>query len=303
MACKCRICGSNEVDYEGDVCELCAIGQDPYASGMSSAAQPQPQPKGNGGYAQQQPEASHTGRRGASRKVLIGGGSSNANLDPYGNDMTVSQQPAVQVYQAGQMPAQMMNQQPAVQTGNAPAAKAGAHGPLTEGITKNISVDNEEQSFLAKWFRALFTGAPLPLDNEVTMFQVFPDYSGTALTSQGTACDQVIIYGKVGRGAVSENNEVEVYGKRDSHNNIVASKIKNKATGTTVSPQRCIGNTAVWILTILALILVAGAVLGLGVEGLIWAGVIILCLTNLPLVFKIIGGIFGAIFSLLKRLF
>lgn len=35
MAYKCRICGSNEVDYPGDICELCAIGQDPYAAGMS----------------------------------------------------------------------------------------------------------------------------------------------------------------------------------------------------------------------------------------------------------------------------
>ena len=45
MAYKCRICGSNDVAHPGDVCELCAIGQDPYAAAMQgdNAYSSQPQ--------------------------------------------------------------------------------------------------------------------------------------------------------------------------------------------------------------------------------------------------------------------
>jgi drug/metabolite transporter (DMT)-like permease len=42
---------------------------------------------------------------------------------------------------------------------------------------------------------------------------------------------------------------------------------------------------------------------GLGVEGIVWAVVIILALTNAPLLLKIVGGIIGIFFSLLKKLF
>lgn len=37
MAYKCRICGINEVDNQGDICELCAVGQDPYAQGQTTS--------------------------------------------------------------------------------------------------------------------------------------------------------------------------------------------------------------------------------------------------------------------------
>ena len=42
MACKCRICGTNDVDYMDDICELCAIGQDPYAAAMQTGSQKSP---------------------------------------------------------------------------------------------------------------------------------------------------------------------------------------------------------------------------------------------------------------------
>ena len=58
-----------------------------------------------------------------------------------------------------------------------------------------------------------------------------------------------------------------------------------------------------WIITAIFVILLAVLASGLGVEGIIWAAVIVLCLTNLPATFKILGVVFGALFSLLKRLF
>lgn len=141
------------------------------------------------------------------------------------------------------------------------------------------------------------------MDDDVTMFQVFPDFSGTSLNTLGNTCDQVIVYGKLNNGAVSENNDVEVYGRRDANNNIIAKTIKNKASGTTITPIRTIGQGVVWLITAIVIALIGLMIAGLGVEGVIWTVVIVLCLTNFPKVLKIFGVIFGALLSLIKRLF
>lgn len=303
MSYKCRICGSNEVDNQGDICELCAIGQDPYAANMAQPTGAPVQTKKHLVYnTEEKTEEAYAPKRGGNRKVLVRGGAELSNTDPYGNDMTVNNtQPQVQVYSAGQVPQQTVsNTAPPTAVR---AQKAATNVPLTAGITKNITVDEQKDPFIVKWFRSLFMGVPFAFDDEVTMFQVFPDYTGTSTTASGYACDQVIVYGKLNHGAVSDNNEVEVYGHRDSSNNIVAKVIKNKASGTTVSPNRSMSPAAVWVITLLVLFLVGGAVLGLGPVGIVWAIVLVLCLTNLPLVFKIIGAIFGALFSLIKKFF
>lgn len=301
MAYKCIICGVNEVDNQGDICELCAIGQDPYAQNQtpSHGSQITSQPNIN---SIQNSNAPYSPKRGANRKVLLNGGISFANQDPYGNDMTtLDPQPSVQVYSAGQVP--RTSQQSTTVVNIPTVAKASGNQPITTGITKNISVDNPKKSILTKWFRALVTGIPFTVDDDVTMFQVFPDYSGTALNALGNACDQVIVYGKLNNGTVSENNDVEVYGRRDANNNIIAKTIKNKASGTTITPTRSMGQGIVWFITAIVIALLTMITLGLGVEGIIWAFVIILCLTNFPKVLKIFGVIFGALFSFFKRLF
>lgn len=300
MAYKCRMCGVNEVDNPGDICELCAIGQDPYAQTQTS-------PLSSKGTSQlnindNQNNGSYYSKRGTNRKVLLNGGTSLVNQDPYGNDMTASDpQPSVQVYSAGQVP--QTSQQNTTIVNTTPVGKALGNQPITAGITKNISIDNQKKSILSKWFRALFTGIPFTLDDDVTMFQVFPDFTGTSLNALGNACDQVIVYGKLNNGAVSENNDVEVYGRRDANNNIIAKTIKNKASGTTIMPARTIGQGVVWLITAIVVVLLAMMIFVLGVEGIIWAVIIILCLTNLPKVLKIFGVIIGALFSLIKRLF
>lgn len=300
MPYKCRICGVNDVDNQGDMCELCAIGQDPYAQSQttSHSFHTAPQPNINN----TQSSGSYAPKRGAHRKVLLNGGATLSNQDPYGNDMTVTgSQPSVQVYSAGQVP--QVSQQNTTVVNTTPSVKVSGNQPITTGITKNISVDNQKKSILEKWCRALFTGIPFTLDDDVTMFQVFPDFSGTALNALGNACDQVIVYGKLNSGTVSENNDVEVYGRRDSNNNIIAKMLKNKASGTTITPAGTISQGIVWLITAIVVALLAMMISGLGVEGIIWTVVIILCLTNFPKVLKIFGVIFGAIFSLIKRLF
>lgn len=298
MSYKCSICGLNEVEHQGDICELCLVGQDPYAVNASTQAQNR-----TSGIPSNSGHDAYSPKRGANRKVLLNGGAVLKNTDPYGNSITPENDSStnVKVYSAGQTP------QVTSQANTANKSKNSTHisvnQPITSGVTKNIMVDNQKKSILAKWIRALFSGIPFTIDDEITMFQVFHDFAGTALNAQGNACDQVIVYGKLNSGAVSENNDVEVFGHRDSNNNIIAKTIRNKASGTTITPLRTISTFAVWIITLIFFAVVAMTVMGLGIEGIIWVVVIILCLTNLPKVIKIVGAIFGALFSFIKRLF
>lgn len=295
MAYKCKICGSNEVEQLGDICELCSISQDPYISSV---------PKSRSNITLYSSDINSTidnsaKKHRSNRKVLINGGDFLSNQDPYGNDMNPNQDnSAVKVYSSGQVPDIQSNKNSANKE-----EVTNKNQPISSGITKNITVDNQKKSILTKWFRALFTGIPFTIDNDITMFQVFPDYTGTSLNAMGNACDQIIVYGKLNNGSISDNNDVEIFGRRDSNNNIVAKTIKNKASGTIIKPMRTLNAGVVWILTLLVLVLVAAAVMTLGVTGIIWTGVILICLTNLPRVIKILGVIFGILFSLIRRIF
>lgn len=305
MAYTCRICGVSEVDGPNEICELCAIGQDPYAAGLGQQnAQPQaPQParahrKVRLDDGQSDAQDIYAPKNGTKRKMLVNGNAAMVNGAPQA-PAAAQAQTQVQVYAAGTAPA-------ALATTAAPAAGTAtvknAAVPQASGVTKNISVSTRKGSFLSRWMRALFSGTPAPLDDEITMFQVFPDQTGTVLTALGTACDQVIVYGKIDAGAISENNDVEVFGTRDKNNNLIARRIVNKATGTTVKPTRAVPAAAVLIITLLTVLLCVGVVAAAGPMGVLWIGIILLCLTNLPLVFKVIAVIFGAIFSLIKKL-
>lgn len=302
MGYKCSVCGSNDVDLPGGICEVCAIGQDPYATNSVDSAASSNKSRQIYSVPSSDDGASNTKR--SNRKVLLNGGQPLNNQDPYGNDITsVNNASGVQVYSAGQVPQQVASNSTINNNSQANATTSSKNTPISSGICKNIVTDSPKKSILAKWFRALFTGIPFTLDDDITMFQVFPDYSGTALNALGNACDQVIVYGRVNNGVISENNDVEIYGRRDSKNNIIAKTIRNKASGTIITPSRTIGVGLVWTITILLLCLIVGVVSMLGVEGIIWVAVILLCLTNLPLVFKIVGVVFGGLFSILKRLF
>ena len=260
-----------------DICELCAIGQDPFATNFTEYHDA----KKN--YISVAP---HSGNSSSKRKILI-------EPDSYQEDgLAYSQPQNIPVYTPGQVPV-VANPNYAT-----PIAIPVRNQPTTTGIVKNVKEDCPKKLFITKWFRSLFTGHPLPLDDDVTMFQVFPDYASSTFNAQGNACDQVIVYGRLKKGLLCENNDVEVYGNRDSSNNIVAKKVINKASGTSIIPERTLSAGLVWFITLLAVSGVVAFVMNYGTTGLIWAGVIILCLTNLPLVFKIMGVIFGIIFAI-----
>lgn len=258
MACKCRICGVNDVARPGDVCGPCRSGQPADAAGSG-------------------------GKR--TRRVLLNGGSGLSDLDPYGNSM------------GPQDEAESPDQTPPADHTAADDAVQGSQ-PLTCGVIKNIMVDTPRKSALGKWFRTLFTGIPFSLSNEVTLFQVFPDPSGSPLNMLGNACDQVIVYGKIKYGSLAENNDVEVYGRRDSNNYIIAREIRNKATGTAVRPEHTLGVLPVWIITILLAALLACAAVSLGRSGVSWILIFILFLL-LSIGFLILR----LFFSFLRNLF
>lgn len=299
MAEKCRICGLNDVEHMGDICELCAMTQDPYISAANTGADFGPTRRSS----RQIPLRTDDEDDAQSplglkpRKVILGNPPAQSDADASrvisGSDV----QSSVPVYSPGQAPVPT-GTTAAAAVGQVVAAPGAAQSPIGEGITKNIHVDMHPHSFLVKWIRALTSNIPFSWYDEVTTFQVFPDYSGSATTLQGNACDQVILYGRVPSGSISENNDVEVYGRRDSKNNIIAHSVRNRASGTTVIPERTLSSTWVWIITLALLAILGVFTTTYGVVGLVWATVIFLCLTHLPTVFKVIGVLFGILFSL-----
>lgn len=273
MAYKCRICGLNAVEHQGDICELCAAEQDPYAG------------------------SDYSPRRGSSRKILLNGGAEISNTDPYGNDITPDiEDVAEHIFSAGQTSSAASGaSKSAVSVSN--FSQGTGSFPITTGVTKNITVDYQRRFVLLKWLRSLTAGIPFSLEDEVTMFQVFPDFTGVSLNAQGNACDQVIVYGKLNNGAISENNDVEVFGRRDSNNNIIAKTIRNKASGTAVTPMRTISAGVVWIITLCFLALAAVFFRGKIVAAIIGAAVITLCFTKIPKFFKVFGIICGILLA------
>lgn len=315
MAYKCRICQVNDVEKPNDICELCAIAQDPYANVIANTAGSETYDSSGESKLQPQitavplPAATNAGK-GRSRKVLLTTMQPLAKRDPYGN-ITASpsdSETQVQVYQAGQVPSPQTTTDLTTTSDSTGVASQNANKsetvsdkePICYGITKNISVDKPERSFLRKWFESFFSGLPFPWDDEITMFQIFPDFSGTAVNALGNACDQVIVYGKIGSGAVAENNDVEIYGYRDEHNNVIVKTIKNKASGTTISPERTLSASAIRVITFFLFFLIMAAGFGAGPEVLMWVVILILCLTNLPLAFKIFSVAAGFAFSIIK---
>jgi hypothetical protein len=235
----------NDVVNSGDICSLCA---DPFAQPDSVHT--------SDGYTATDSANVYSGGSKKRGILLNGGGSVNTGAiiptsDHSSTSANSGSQSNVQVYHHGQAPSVATTAPPPVVAPvSAVTAKTGNSAPVTSGITKNVNTDKIERAFLFKWFRSAFTSIPFTFDNDVTAFQVFPDYSGQSLNQSGYACDQVMIYGQVPLGFISENNDVEVYGRRDSKGNIIASAIKNTASGTTVKAHWSFSAAVVKVITL-----------------------------------------------------
>ena len=294
MACKCRICGIYDVDKPGDICGICALNQPAFPP-----VQLDDEPKSDHAGGESKPAKTGTAYpgRGRGRRILVNTNEPDIDTDPYGNPIIPADDDPVTIYAPGQAPAtgssggkSLTTQTTSSGHGNGTSSVAGG---LTSGIVKNIVVDTQKTFLLQKIFRTLFAGVPYSLDDEITMFRVYPDYSGTAVNAMGYACDQVIVYGKMNAGAIAENNNVEVYGHRDSRNNIVADRIFNKATGTVVTPYRVASPIAIWCVTLALIALIFYVATSVSFNSIISIIILIFIILNLPLILKILVGILG----------
>lgn len=305
MAYKCSVCGIYEVEHDGDVCEYCAAASDPYAQAARNHGRSRVGgPMVNQSRSKEEAPVGHASRR----KILVSGETSTPAPRP-ADDPAVTRASDVPVYRPGEAAVQQ-SAPVSVQTSPATSQATPAQDPtgaLCTGITKNVANSTQQRGFLVKLADAVFRGIPFTADPDILTFQVFPDYSGTTLTASGTACDQVIVYGKVNAGVVSENNHVRVYGHRDSSNQIVADKIVNTASGMIIVPQNVVSALVVRLAVLAVLLVLAGLFAYIGIPGLALIVVIIICLTNLPLVGKllltILCGVFGAIGAIFRRIF
>ena len=304
MSYKCRICGFNDVEEENGICDFCAMGRDPYAEAIhnsNGAVDDTPIGKNS---THERSSTTYVPAHGKRKRILLNAGKPNDHKSTVVSDNDMIMDSSVKVYQAGEMPSASFSSETSnSNTKENTTSPKNASGLLASGIVKNVSVDKQKKYFIQKLFDTLFTGVPFTLDNDIIMFQVFPDYTGTSLNAMGYACDQVIVYGKINAGVVSENNDIDVYGNRDSNNNIVAKKMRNKATGTIIEPARVLSPSAIWGITITVFLVLSVIVSSLGSEGIIWGVIFVFCLMNIPLVLKIIMAILGGIFSFFKRIF
>lgn len=168
----------------------------------------------------------------------------------------------------------------------APHPKQGsAASPVSiheKGVAKNVVLDIDDRGTMSKWFSALFHGSNFSFDPDITTFQLYQDAGGRTLNSSGNLADQVIVYGKIKAGAISENNIVEVFGRRNNDNTIIAQRIINIDTGTEAKPSLSLSHDIVLVSTIGLAILMIIILGSIGVSGLVSLGLFILFIIFLP---------------------
>ncbi|WP_125153480.1 hypothetical protein [Clostridium rectalis] len=102
--------------------------------------------------------------------------------------------------------------------------------PIAEGIIKNFCEKEVRTFMITKVYRCLTQWTSYTPSNYSNFFQV---YSGWGVNDEESEKGQdIIFYGKIGRGNIANNNEVLIYGKKLNNGTIVARKIYNKTTET-----------------------------------------------------------------------
>lgn len=228
----CRLCGINEVAREGEICELCQLTSQTVPMPVSPTQSEKPL---------------IVTRSKQTTKKHISSTMPPLTTNNYQVQNPTSTNSAVQnIYSA----AGVAQQSVANTSATANYSKPESSSSIVSGIVKNITNDVDQRSGIDKYLTSLFTGEAYPTSSEMTLFQVFPDYTGSALNQQGNACDQIIVYGSLKKGSVCENNDVEIFGRREKNNTIVCSKIVNKASGVTIFPEGAISGSIIRILTL-----------------------------------------------------
>lgn len=287
MSYRCKICGNNEVRNEGDTCPSCAWKIKAYLDEQAKAEADIPSFE----YAEKE--------------------------DVRAEEVVLREQPEERVHAPVRAEERRVERTAEelpdyVQTNYTDISISPAKGIVSYGIVKNVEVKSVKRNIWSKWLRALFLGEPVTTGEETTYFQVFQDKDGLVRNAYGRECDQVMIYGRLKGGTVSEGNSVEVYGHRCRNHCIKAKKLVNASSGTIIKPSFRLSCLFVWIVTLLLLGGVVGGLAALWfltpvgafvmkwgwVTALIVLAMILLVVFNLPKAFKIVGvsgGVIGIV--------
>ncbi|MBD8070707.1 hypothetical protein [Bacillus sp. PS06] len=97
---------------------------------------------------------------------------------------------------------------------------------VIEGQVHNFREEILPLKFFERWMNSLTKGVPFVKDGYVNTFQVYDQ------SRKGT---EVVLYGKILRGKVADNNRVRVYGMRDNYGTLVAQGVENVDSKTIAS--------------------------------------------------------------------
>jgi hypothetical protein len=126
--------------------------------------------------------------------------------------------------------------------------------PIAEGIVKNFFEQEIPTFFVTKVARTLFRGLPYVHSNVVNTFQL---YSGWGMNDgDNNNGEEVIVYGKIAKGKLPENNRVKVWGKWSKSGSIVATKIKNETSNTWVQINHSIHPAIIWLIVALLVFII-----------------------------------------------
>ena len=146
---RCKVCGVNEVDFADGVCELCSLTYDPVAEAAGSKSTSK-RPHMIGVAPENTENQVYVPKRNAGRKKVLVGDAAPNGENPYSNVITPQEEihHEVKVYKSGEVPqAPVVNSTPVAPQ----VQKQSRNAPLTKGITKNIMVDTEKKSAIAKY--------------------------------------------------------------------------------------------------------------------------------------------------------
>lgn len=137
----------------------------------------------------------------------------------------------------------------ALQTSSAQASnkvKVKLGNAYVEGTVRNFNEDIIKTNPVKQWVLSLRKGCHFVRDGNICTFDV-DDPTGSV--------HSVILYGKVIRGRFQNHSYIRVYGKQDRHNTIVAKKIENLGSNSSVAVNKTLSSLSVRVITSLMTIL------------------------------------------------
>lgn len=123
--------------------------------------------------------------------------------------------------------------------------KAKADGSI-KGQVSNFHEEVIAGKTFGRWLDSCTKGIPFMKDGYMNTFQVY-DQDGEG--------HEVVLYGKILRGKIGDHNLVQVFGKRDRHGTVVAKRIENLNSNTTVSVNSGMSANSVRFLTAIIIFL------------------------------------------------